>query len=155
MARLNSRELQEDLLERLKECTTESEIIDNILGWVDSDTACNCLKDMCNDWDIDIEDILEEEKINMKFAEARDRYRRGEGHFFDNENMMFWSSKVFPDLYGGRYFITSEPNYDGKDRRFTVREFTDNYSDVRTVGEFRQYKTLAEATKAVKCLLQV
>lgn len=62
MARLNSRELQEDLLERLKEYTTESELIDNILGWVDSDTACNCLKDMCKDWDIDVDDILEEEE---------------------------------------------------------------------------------------------
>ena len=62
MARLYSRELQEELLYRLKEYATESEIIDNILGWVDSDTACNCLKDMCSDWDIDIEDILEEEE---------------------------------------------------------------------------------------------
>lgn len=91
----------------------------------------------------------------MTFYEARDRYRRGDGHFFDNETMMFWSSRVFPDLYGDRYFITSEPNYDGKDRRFTVREFSEDYSDVKTVGEFRQYKTLSEATKAVKCLLQV
>ena len=90
----------------------------------------------------------------MTFYEARDKYREGEGHFFDNDTMMFWSSKVFPDLYGDRYFITSEPNYDGKDRRFTIREFTDNYTDVETVGEFRQYKTLSEAKSAVKSLLK-
>lgn len=89
----------------------------------------------------------------MTFYEAMNIYKSGDGHFFDNDTMMFWSSKVFPDLYGDRYFITSEPNYDGTDRRFTVREFTNNCTDVETVGEFRQYGTLAEATSAIKSLL--
>lgn len=62
MARLNSRELQEDLLEVLKEHCDRDEIIDHILGWVDSDTSCNALKDMCRDWDIYVGDILEEEE---------------------------------------------------------------------------------------------
>jgi hypothetical protein len=62
MARLNSRELQEELLEVLKEHCDLDEIIDNILGWVDSDTACDCLKDMCRDWDIYVDDILGEEE---------------------------------------------------------------------------------------------
>jgi len=62
MARLNSRELEQELLYRLKEYAPESEIIDNLLDWVDSDTSCNALKDMCRDWDIEIDDILEEEE---------------------------------------------------------------------------------------------
>ncbi len=62
MARLNSRELQEDLLEVLKEYCDRDEIIDHILAWVDSDTACDALKDMCKDWDIYVDDILEEEE---------------------------------------------------------------------------------------------
>ncbi len=89
----------------------------------------------------------------MTFYEARDRYKMGEGHFFDNETMMFWNSKVFPELYGDQYFITSEPNYDGKDRRFTIRAFSYDYTDVDTVGEFRQYKTIAEAKAVIKDLL--
>jgi len=62
MERTNSRELEQELLYRLKEYAPESEIIDNLLGWVDSDTSCNALKDMCRDWDIEIDDILEEEE---------------------------------------------------------------------------------------------
>lgn len=94
-------------------------------------------------------------KINMNMFDAIARYKIGGGHFFDNETLMFWGSKIFQDLYGDKYFITSEPDYDGKDRRFTIREFSDDYTDVKTVGEFRQYETLAEATSAIKSLLQV
>lgn len=89
----------------------------------------------------------------MNMFDAIARYKIDGGHFFDNETIMWWNSKVYQDLYGDKYFITSEPNYDGKDRRFTIREFTNNYTDVETVGEFRQYGTLAEATSAIKSLL--
>lgn len=90
----------------------------------------------------------------MNMFDAIARYKIGGGHFFDIETLMFWDSKICQDLYGDKYFITSEPNYDGKDRRFTIRAFSNNYTSVDTVGEFRQYGTLAEAKSAVKSLLQ-
>lgn len=72
-------------------------------------------------------------------------------HFFDNATMQFWQSKVFYDSFQrNNCFVTSEPDWDGEDRRFTVRRFTKDYSDVRTVGEFRQYATYQEALKVAK-----
>ena len=62
MSRLNSRGLQEELLERMKEYCSADAILDHILEWVDSDTACDGLKDMCRDWDIDVDDITEEDE---------------------------------------------------------------------------------------------
>ena len=89
----------------------------------------------------------------MTVADAKRIYEKGGGHFFDKETLIWWKSKVMPDLYGDKYFITSEPDYDGKDRRFTIREFTKGYKSVETVGEFRQYGTIAEAKSAIKSLL--
>lgn len=62
MARSNSVELQVELLDVLKAQGSDGEILSYIMSWMDSDTACDCLKDMCRDWDINVEDILEEEE---------------------------------------------------------------------------------------------
>jgi hypothetical protein len=91
----------------------------------------------------------------MTFTEAKRIYEKHGGHFFDNETLIWWNSKVYQDLYSDKYFITSEPDFDGKNRRFTIREFSEDYCSVSTVGEFRQYGTLAEAKSAIKSLLQV
>ena len=37
-------------------------------------------------------------------------------HFFDNETMKFWQSKVFYDSFQrNNCFVTSEPDWDGED----------------------------------------
>lgn len=62
MSRANSVELQSELLDVVKEHCGDAEIVQHIMSWMDTDTACDCLKDMCRDWDIYVGDILEEEE---------------------------------------------------------------------------------------------
>ncbi|MFA7296301.1 MAG: hypothetical protein WC211_03820 [Dehalococcoidia bacterium] len=55
-------------------------------------------------------------------------------HFFDADTLRFFRSHVSPEVYGGRFFVTSEkPPYG--DRAFTVRMARDS-GEVRTIGEF-------------------
>lgn len=42
-------------------------------------------------------------------------------HFFSPNAMKFFNSRVHSDLYGGRFFVTSEQNGWGNPRRYTVR----------------------------------
>ena len=73
-------------------------------------------------------------------------------HFFDQDTLRFFSSRVSDDLYGGRFFVTSERTPDGP-RQYTVRMVDDNAS-VTTVGEFRQYPTHYAAHRAAAALAQ-
>ena len=72
-------------------------------------------------------------------------------HFFDPATMECFRSIVHPDLFGGRYFVTSEVGPwgpDGQDeRRYTVR-FADDNAHIQTVGYFGAYATLTEAQTA-------
>lgn len=76
------------------------------------------------------------------------------GHYFFNPNTMkAWASRVLSTVYGGRYFVTSELNYDKTKRVYTVRECIDG--DCHTV-EFNSEKygnlTKAKAIKLAKKL---
>lgn len=88
----------------------------------------------------------------MTIVKAISEYSRGNGKFFCNETLKYWDSKILYQSYNdvNRCFITSEPDFEGNDRRFTIRQFSDDYRSVRTVGEFRQYATYKEAEKALK-----
>jgi len=55
-------------------------------------------------------------------------------HFFEADTLRFFKSHVSPDIYGGRFFVTSEkPPYG--DRMFTVRMARDS-GEIRTIGAF-------------------
>jgi hypothetical protein len=83
-------------------------------------------------------------------------------HFFDTDTMRAFKSRVGGAVYGNRYFVTSEPDYDGSDRRYTVREFafteakreSDNrvvlVCEIATVGEFREHATSAIAHRVAR-----
>lgn len=61
------------------------------------------------------------------------------GCFFDRGNMKAFRSRVLPDIYGGGggvFFVTSEQNYNGTARHFTVRRFDPADGDVNTFGDF-------------------
>lgn len=80
-------------------------------------------------------------------------------HFFEPASMRFFNSRIAGyDVYGGKYFITSEQFVDRnagivKPRRYTIREIT-NDGKVNTAKgcEFQQFATLREAKTAVKQL---
>jgi len=86
------------------------------------------------------------------------------GHFFDADTMDFFGSIVYPTVYDGRYFITSEQDrgivvrdgtirraWDGR-RLFTIRQ-CDDEGFVNTVGEFGAYDTKFEAETAIYRML--
>lgn len=82
-----------------------------------------------------------------------DAYRkRSNGHFFSPDTMRFFGSRVssdFEDVGGVMFFITSELDCRGRDRRYTVRRL-DLDGRVDECGEFRQYRTLAQAKSAMR-----
>ncbi len=73
------------------------------------------------------------------------RAHRAQGwKFFDNDTMKFWGSKVHGEVRGGKFFITSEDNYDRTARLFTIR-CIDDAGMIDTVGEFQAHATLEDA----------
>ena len=69
-------------------------------------------------------------------------------HFFDDDSMAFFGSKVYPTVYGGRYFVTSEKRPRSSDPRgYTIREAQED-GDIVTVGDFQQFATLNAARRA-------
>lgn len=60
----NSRELEYDIQDRLlnEYGIDPLDLFESFLCYVDSDTSCEFLKDYCNDHDIDISDITEDEE---------------------------------------------------------------------------------------------
>lgn len=71
--------------------------------------------------------------------------------FFLPSTMRYFGCRVSRQLFGGRFFVTSEQEggrvWDGA-RRYTLREAT--AAGIDTVGEFGQYDTLAQAIAAAK-----
>ncbi len=65
--------------------------------------------------------------------------------------MRFFDTRVLKDVYGGRYFITSERFDDDTPRLYTVREADDN-GRISTVGEFQGHATILDAQKEAKRL---
>ena len=87
----------------------------------------------------------------MKYESIADikTANRAKGHhWFDNDTLGFFKSRVGESVYGGRFFVSSEkgPNMQ---RRYTVREASKDGS-ISTVGEFQQYATLAQARSAAQ-----
>ena len=78
-------------------------------------------------------------------------------HWFDQSTLGFFGSKVYPKIYDGRFFITSEQDEQGfgslgsawgGERRFSIREAHEDGS-ISTVSEFGEYATRHDAVAAV------
>lgn len=63
----------------------------------------------------------------MTLSEAKAIYRTGKGHFFDRETFKYWGSRIESALYKNRCFVTSENNFDGSRRAYTVRRFFEKW----------------------------
>jgi len=73
------------------------------------------------------------------------------GYFwFSPETLRFFSSRISTKVYGGRYFVSSEKEYDGA-RRYTVREARSDGS-INTVSKFGEFTTLRDAESEARRL---
>jgi hypothetical protein len=70
--------------------------------------------------------------------------------WFSPSSLRWFASRVHGQVYGGRYFVSSECAPYGE-RRFTVREAIvsgDDCGHIETVGEFGQYASRSGAHAA-------
>jgi hypothetical protein len=72
-------------------------------------------------------------------------------HWFSPSTMRFFGSRVYSDLVGGRFFISSEMDAQGTSRRYTIREALPCAS-IETVSGFQEFASLRDARKALKAL---
>jgi len=93
---------------------------------------------------------FEGKENTMTFSDAREKYNSYGGHFFDRETMRFWKSRIESTLYKNRCFITSELNFDGSQRLYTVRRFSKDFKEVDTIGEFNCIRHIDTARKIAK-----
>jgi len=74
--------------------------------------------------------------------------------FFEPHSMRFWGARVSSRIHpvaNGAYFVTSETDIEGNDRRYSVR-FINESGKISTVGEFLQHATLRQAHAVAKGL---
>jgi len=96
----------------------------------------------------------------MTFANM-DEVRQAVPIWFSSGTMQFFKSRVGAELYGGRYFVSSE-RPPGGTRRYSVREVTDTTLDptiarsahIQTIGVFGGYETASQAEAKIKRLLK-
>lgn len=76
-------------------------------------------------------------------------------HFFTPSTMEFFGSRLEPDVFAGRYFVTSEQEpsgivWDGE-RRWTIRsfEYDGETFTIDTVSEFGEFASYDEAKEAI------
>jgi hypothetical protein len=85
----------------------------------------------------------------LTLAEVKAQNKANGMHFFSRDTMRFWGAKIHGGIRKGKYFITSEYNFSGTRRLFSVRTF-DHNGKVETAGGFQAYATLADAKEAIK-----
>jgi hypothetical protein len=78
--------------------------------------------------------------------------RQAGHHFFEGGTLGFFKSRIGTELYGGRYFITSEQFDSNAPRLYSVREVSPN-GHINTVGKFQEYGSSASARTAIRRLL--
>ena len=84
----------------------------------------------------------------MTMKRAMEIYKAAGGHFFDKGAMRFFNSKIETDLMDNRCFVTSERQFTHLPKRYTIRRFSEDYTDVKDICEFQAYERLAEAVAA-------
>lgn len=86
---------------------------------------------------------------NFQTLEEFKELNKQEGyHFFDEDTMEFFNSKMETDLLNGNYFITSEQYSLSSPRQYSIRKANGD-GTVDTIGQFQQYNSLKEAKEAV------
>jgi len=82
--------------------------------------------------------------------EIKEAAGRKGSHWFSDEVLDFFNGKVYPRVYGGRVFVTSEQGpTDHFPRLWTLRLALDN-GDILTVGKFQAFESHGAAVAAAK-----
>jgi hypothetical protein len=89
---------------------------------------------------------------------ALEAHKRG-SFWFAPSTMRFFKSRVSRQVFGGKYFISSEDTsspYYPDVRKYSVRAFRieGDYFMIETIGEFQQYATRSAALSAIRKLLK-
>lgn len=85
-------------------------------------------------------------------AEIKEANRIRGHYYFSRETMKFFSSRVLPTIYGGRYFITSEQDKYASSpvpRKYTIRYAKDDGSIEKASG-FEEFSNLDEARRTAR-----
>lgn len=98
---------------------------------------------------------------NYLMDEVKKRAEKGSPFFFNTDTMKYFSSRVSDlcwKVENNIYFITSEADkgyivHNGSKRAFTVRK-CDLVGDIETIGEFQEHKTLNDARKTIKEIIE-
>lgn len=85
----------------------------------------------------------------MTISDARKIYTDAGGQFFTKKSMNFWGTRIVSGLYSNRCFITTEFDYSGEHRYFNIRQFSEDYTKIRTVSPFNQITTKQMAVDLV------
>ena len=80
--------------------------------------------------------------------EIRATNRNAGQHFFDEDTLRFFGSRIHDEVYRGRYFITSEKGPSGG-RLFTIRKANTN-GTISTKGDFQGYGNHQDAEWAIR-----
>ena len=90
--------------------------------------------------------------VNHKFNSMNDIEWTNQAighHYFSTDTMRFFSSKIYPCVYRGRFFVTSEKDkFSGKPREYSVRMAESNGS-IETIGEFQAFSSKAQAERFI------
>lgn len=89
--------------------------------------------------------------ITLTLAEVKAQNKATGQFFFSRDTMRFFKSRIHGGLRRGKYFITSEDNFDGSKRLYTIRLVRYDFS-ISTVGTFQGYHSLEGARAAVNML---
>lgn len=89
--------------------------------------------------------VVDVRRYFTSITEIKQANQAKDGHWFSPATLRWFGSRIHGDVYGGRYFVTSERNPEGE-RRYTVREVTED-GDVKTADgcEFFEYASRSGA----------
>ena len=85
----------------------------------------------------------------MTISEVKSIVTANGSHFFDKDTMKYWGTCIETSVFHNGCFVTSENDFWGTKRLYTVRRF-DFDGAIDTIGEFQGYKTKEAARKAAR-----
>jgi len=91
--------------------------------------------------------------FKMDIEEIKYLNRKAGQHFFDENTMRFFRSRIESELIEDKFFVTSEKfvssTGEKEPRKFSVREFNKETGSVNTIGEFQEFKTKVRAYNTI------
>lgn len=87
-------------------------------------------------------------------ADVRAANKASGHHWFDRSTMKIFGSRVESGLYGGKYFISSELDFHGNDRRYTIRIARAN-GEIADGSDFRQFAFIEDARDEARKLARL